>query len=92
MAAGLPVVASRLSGIPELVTDGVEGLLVPPGDAVALADALARLAADPALRARLGASGRATVLREFDVDRNAALLAARFAASAPQRDPERAAA
>jgi glycosyltransferase involved in cell wall biosynthesis len=92
MAAGLPVVASRLSGIPELVTDGVDGLLVPPGDAVALADALARLAADPALRARLGAAGRATVLREFDVDRNAALLAARFAESARQRDPERAAA
>ncbi len=92
MAAGLPVVASRLSGIPELVTDGVDGLLVAPGDAVALADALARLAADPALRARLGAAGRATVLREFDVDRNAAQLAARFAASGKRHDPERAAA
>ena len=78
MATGLPVVASRLSGIPELVTDGVDGLLVPPGDDIALADALARLAADPALRARLGAAGRETVLRDFDVDRNAALLAARI--------------
>jgi colanic acid/amylovoran biosynthesis glycosyltransferase len=78
MATGLPVIASRLSGIPELVTDGVDGLLVPPGEDVALADALARLAEDPALRAQLGAAGRETVLRDFDVDRNAALLAARI--------------
>jgi glycosyltransferase involved in cell wall biosynthesis len=78
MATGLPVVASRLSGIPELVTDGVSGLLVPPGDDAALADALASLAADPELRARLGAAGRETVLREFDVDRNAAALADRI--------------
>ena len=92
MAAGLPVVASRLSGIPELVTDDVDGLLVPPGDPAALADALQRLASDPALRARLGSEGRATVVRDFDVDRNAAALAARFAASAGRPDPERAAA
>jgi glycosyltransferase involved in cell wall biosynthesis len=81
MATGLPVVASRLSGIPELVTDGVDGLLVAPGDAGALADALARLAADPAMRARLGAAGRERVVRDFDVDRNAASLAARIRAS-----------
>lgn len=78
MAAGLPVVASRLSGIPELVTDDVSGLLVPPGDDVALADALGRLAEEPALRARLGTAGRETVLRDFDVDRNAAVLASRI--------------
>jgi colanic acid/amylovoran biosynthesis glycosyltransferase len=78
MASGLPVVASRLSGIPELVTDGVDGLLVPPGDDGALADALARLAGDPAERERLGAAGRATVMRDFDVDRNAAMLATRI--------------
>ena len=47
MASGLPVVASRLSGIPELVTDGVDGLLVPPGDAAALADALAQVGGRP---------------------------------------------
>jgi colanic acid/amylovoran biosynthesis glycosyltransferase len=93
MATGLPVVASRLSGIPELVTDGVDGLLVPPGDDEALAQALERLAADRALRRRLGGAGRATVLRDFDVDRNAAALAARFATSAGhQPDPEKAAA
>ncbi len=78
MASGLPVVASRLSGIPELVTDGVSGLLVSPGDADAFAKALATLATDPALRARLGAAGRETVMREFDVDRNAATLADRI--------------
>jgi glycosyltransferase involved in cell wall biosynthesis len=85
MGSGLPVVASRLSGIPELVTEGVDGLLVPPGDPEALADALARLADDPELRARLGAAGRETVLRGFDVDRNAGTLAARIRASLDAR-------
>ncbi|HEX4930856.1 MAG TPA: glycosyltransferase, partial [Gaiellaceae bacterium] len=78
MSSGLPVVASRLSGIPELVEDGVSGLLVPHGDAEALANALERLARDPLLRRRLGRRGRLTVEREFDVDRSAALLAERF--------------
>ncbi len=81
MATGLPVVASRLSGIPELVADGSSGLLVPPGDPDALADALARLAGDDALRSRLGAAGRETVLRDFDVDRNARELSARIRTS-----------
>ena len=88
MATGLPVVASRLSGIPELVTDEVSGLLVPPGDDAALADALARLAADPDLRRSLGAAGRATVQRDFDVDRNAAALAARIRRSLGEQPPE----
>jgi glycosyltransferase involved in cell wall biosynthesis len=78
MSAGLPVVASRLSGIPELVEDGVSGLLVPPGDAAALADALRRLNDDPSLRRRLGSAGREKVLEEFDVRRNAAELVRRF--------------
>jgi glycosyltransferase involved in cell wall biosynthesis len=78
MASGLPVVASRLSGIPELVTDGVSGLLVTPGDPTALAEALQMLAGDPDLRRRLGAAGRDTVLDDFDVDRNAARLADRI--------------
>jgi glycosyltransferase involved in cell wall biosynthesis len=58
MASGLPVVASDVGGIPEVVRDGVTGLLVPPGDVGALAAALDRLAADPELRARLSAGAR----------------------------------
>ena len=75
MASGVAVVASAISGIPELVEDERSGLLVPPGDAAALAAAIRRLLEDPALRARLGAAGRETVIREFDVRRNAAELA-----------------
>ncbi len=56
-AWGRPVVASRIGGIPEQIDDGVDGLLVPPGDAGALARAVGRLLADPAEAARLGAAG-----------------------------------
>jgi 2-deoxystreptamine N-acetyl-D-glucosaminyltransferase/2-deoxystreptamine glucosyltransferase len=59
MAAGLPVVASDVGGIPEVVRHGVTGLLVPPGDVDALAAALDRVVAEPALRARLAAGARA---------------------------------
>jgi glycosyltransferase involved in cell wall biosynthesis len=82
-ASGKPVVASRLSGIPEAIEHGAEGLLVPPGDAEALADALAALAADPELRRRLGAAARERMLRDFDLARNARALASRFRAQAP---------
>jgi glycosyltransferase involved in cell wall biosynthesis len=63
LAAGLPVVASRIGEIPELLEDGVQGVLCRPGDARSLADALARLAADPGLRRRLGNAGRELVAR-----------------------------
>jgi glycosyltransferase involved in cell wall biosynthesis/peptidoglycan/xylan/chitin deacetylase (PgdA/CDA1 family) len=78
MSTGLPVVASDLSGIPELVVDGVAGLLTPPGDAAAIAAALAKLHADPSLRARLGAQGRARVEDEFDVVRSVERLVQRI--------------
>ena len=68
MGAGLPVVASRVAGIPEVVSDGVSGLLVTPGDTVELADALARLVHDEALRAALGQAARAFVRPRFGVD------------------------
>lgn len=61
MAAGLPVVASRIGQIPGAVRHGVEGLLVPPGDVPALGAALGRLAGDPALRAVLGRAARRRV-------------------------------
>ncbi|MDP9482590.1 MAG: glycosyltransferase, partial [Chloroflexota bacterium] len=82
MSAGLPVVASALSGIPELVVDGASGLTVPPGDAPAIAAALRRLHDDPELRTRLGVAARERVVAEFDVDRNAGRLVERFAAVA----------
>lgn len=75
MASELPVVASRLSGIPELVDEGVSGLLTTPRDAAAIADALAKLKENPELCLKLGKAGRAKVLTEFDVHRNAAALA-----------------
>jgi glycosyltransferase involved in cell wall biosynthesis len=79
MAMEVAVVSTTVSGIPELVADGVDGLLVAPRDARALAAALERLLLDPDLRARLGAAGRRKVRERFDVDRSAAQLAALFA-------------
>jgi glycosyltransferase involved in cell wall biosynthesis len=69
MATGIPVVSTRLSGIPEMIRDDVDGLLVPPGNPEALADALERLADDAALADRLGLAGRQTVADRFTIDR-----------------------
>ena len=63
MAAGRAVVATRSGGMPEVVTDGVDGYLVQPGDAVALSSALRRLAADPPRREALGRAAHARVAR-----------------------------
>lgn len=82
MSSGVPVIASRISGIPELVEDGVTGLLVPPGDAEGLARALARLHDDPALRRELARAGRTKVVSAFDVHENASRLAREFEAHA----------
>lgn len=78
----LPILATRFAGTPEFIEDGVHGVLVPPGDPAALADALARLAADPELRRRLGAAARARLVRDFSEDTSVALIAARLRASA----------
>ena len=78
MAACLPVIATRVAGVPELVEHGVSGLLVPPGDADALADAIVSVMADPARRAAMGAAGRAQVVAAFDAGAEAAKLAALF--------------
>lgn len=68
MAAGCPVVATAVGGNPELVEDGGAGYLVAAGDEAALAEALARLAADPGARARMGVVGQARVEANFSFD------------------------
>jgi glycosyltransferase involved in cell wall biosynthesis len=65
MAAGVPVVATNIGGIPEAVADGVTGLLVPPRDAGALSQAIGALLADPERAARLGQAGRQRVVERF---------------------------
>ncbi|MDD5658005.1 MAG: glycosyltransferase, partial [Elusimicrobia bacterium] len=69
MAAGRPVVASRVGGLPDLVADGETGLLVPPGDAGALAAALGRLAGEPQFAARLGSAARRRCAERFSLER-----------------------
>ncbi|MEA2406364.1 MAG: hypothetical protein QOE69_483 [Thermoleophilaceae bacterium] len=69
MAAGKPVVATSVGGTPELVVDGVTGVLVPPRDPEALAAALRELLADRARAGRLGAAGRARVAERFTLER-----------------------
>jgi glycosyltransferase involved in cell wall biosynthesis len=68
MAAGKPVVATRVGGVPDLVEDGVNGLLVGPRDPVALAEAVAELLVDPVRRQEMGERGRQRQRREFDLD------------------------
>jgi colanic acid/amylovoran biosynthesis glycosyltransferase len=74
LAAELPVIATAISGIPELLEDGRTGLLVPERDARALANALVRLYENPTLGRRLAKAGREKVLREFNLQRNVAAL------------------
>ncbi|MFM7427773.1 MAG: glycosyltransferase [Elainella sp.] len=74
MAAAVPVVTTQIAGVGELVENGVSGYLVPPGNVALLADRIAQLLADPALRNRFGAAGRAKVAAEFDIQQEAAWL------------------
>ncbi|HEX8969748.1 MAG TPA: glycosyltransferase [Chloroflexota bacterium] len=69
MAAGRPIVASRVATIPEVVVDGETGLLVPAGDPLALAEALARLATEPGLARRFGDAGQDRLRRQFSIDK-----------------------
>jgi glycosyltransferase involved in cell wall biosynthesis len=69
MAAGRPIVASRVATIPEVVVDGETGLLVPAGDPLALAEALAQLADQPALATRFGEAGRERLRRQFSIEK-----------------------
>jgi len=80
---GLACLATRLPAIAELVADGETGLLVPPADPAALAAALARLIAEPALRQRLGGAGEARVRGAFDARRTIGAIAERLGRSPP---------
>jgi glycosyltransferase involved in cell wall biosynthesis len=68
MSFGLPVIATPVGGVPEILTHEHDGLLVPPGDVAALAAAVARLTNDPELRQRLGRAARDTVAKRFSLD------------------------
>ena len=78
MAMGIPVVSTTIGAIPEIVDHGVDGLLVPPNDAEALAAALGRLLGDADLRRRLGGAARRKVEERFDIERNLAQRARLF--------------
>jgi glycosyltransferase involved in cell wall biosynthesis len=80
MAMGLPVVTTSTTAVPELIEDGETGLLVPPNDAVALADAIERLITDSELHTRLAAGARVRVEERFDISKNVAAYAELFCA------------
>ncbi|MBW4981168.1 glycosyltransferase family 4 protein [Mameliella sp. CS4] len=87
MASYVPVITTRIAGVPELVAQGTSGLLVAPGDASGLRDAIKALADDPARRLRMGAEGRAKVETEFNITREAGWLSALFRDYAAGRKP-----
>jgi glycosyltransferase involved in cell wall biosynthesis len=68
MAAGLPVVATRVGGVPDIVADGETGILVPPDDEAGLAEAIARLLRDPQLARSMGEAGRRRQRVEFTIE------------------------
>lgn len=86
MAAGLPVLTTRIAGIPELVEDGVSGRVVAPGDSAAFAKAMAGFLADPDAARAMGRAGQARVAAEFDVAQEAVRLSRLLASGAQQPD------
>lgn len=78
MAMEIPCVSTFVAGIPELIRSGIDGILVPPSDECALAEALKRLIDDPALRRRLGVAARRRIMQKYDLDQNIARLAEIF--------------
>jgi glycosyltransferase involved in cell wall biosynthesis len=79
MAVGVPVVATDVTGIPELVEDRRTGTLAPPGDPTALADAIERVLAEPEAARALARAGRERIEERFDLSRNVEELHALFA-------------
>lgn len=85
MATEIPCVSTRITGVPELIEDGVDGLLVAPADAAELALALEGLIDDPELRLRIGRAGRRRVLEQYDLEANVEVLARLFRGLASPR-------
>jgi glycosyltransferase involved in cell wall biosynthesis len=81
MACGKPAVGTAAGGVGEVITDGVDGLLVPPGDPAALAGAIGRLIDEPELRKRFGEAGRRKVVSDFDSRKWAGVLWERICAA-----------
>ena len=79
MASEKPVVSTTVAGIPELVANGKTGVLVPPRDAPALADAMERLVRDENLRSDFGRAGRLRIEQEFTIEKTIEPLLTRFA-------------
>ena len=75
MAKEIPSVSTRITGIPELIEDGKNGVLTAPSDTKDLADRLQQLINDPALRTTLGKKGRQQVLEHYDLNENCARMA-----------------
>jgi glycosyltransferase involved in cell wall biosynthesis len=86
MSSAVPVIASRVGGIPELIDDGQNGFLVPPGDPEAIAEKLNLLASDPGLRESLGEAARARVVDRFSLQRTVTHLLDWFEMSAGRRE------
>jgi glycosyltransferase involved in cell wall biosynthesis len=89
MAAGLPVVATAVGGVPDVVKNDQNGLLIPPGEPMSLANALYRVASDDELRRRLGANGREDVARRFRSERLVADIAAVYSELLNERSSRR---
>jgi glycosyltransferase involved in cell wall biosynthesis len=78
MAMEIPCVSTWITGVPELIRDGIDGILVPPADSFAFAAGLAKLIDDPELRRRIGIAGRARILEKFNLEKNGRHLASIF--------------
>src|SRR5260370_2144910 len=78
MAMEIPCVSTWITGVPELIRDGIDGILVPPADAAAFASGLGRLIDDPQLRRRIGSAGRAGILDTVHLEKNGRYLAGIF--------------
>ncbi len=88
MAAGLPVISTPVGGIPEVITDGIEGILVAPGDSNALGEAICRLLGDADLRSRMGRNGHARFERDFSIETVLARLEAIYCSLGVYRRPK----